>query len=168
MARPLRVFDGSFGRLQLIEVSAGDAPQSSQNPQIVIKQEGADFDVVVDGKPFRMTRDSVLFLHYASIGGRQYATQTYTLDRRSGRFEVCDYTGGSDQPVASYSGRPRTPLRPSSASMARPATVGGSTSGIVTKGRTRALRARGPRASAHASGTPSTSDTAAEIGRAHV
>lgn len=47
-----------------------------------------------------MTRDSVLFLHYATIGGRQYATQTYTLDRRSGRFEVCDFTGGSDQPVA--------------------------------------------------------------------
>ena len=47
-----------------------------------------------------MTRDSVLFLHYATIGGRQYATQTYTLDRRSGRFEVCDYPGGADQPVA--------------------------------------------------------------------
>ena len=47
-----------------------------------------------------MTRESVLFLHYATIGERQYATQTYTLDRRSGRFEVCDFTGGSDQPVA--------------------------------------------------------------------
>ena len=47
-----------------------------------------------------MTRESVLFLHYTTIGGRQYATQTYTLDRRSGRFEVCDFTGGSDQPVA--------------------------------------------------------------------
>ena len=47
-----------------------------------------------------MTRESVLFLHYTSINGRQYATQTYTLDRRSGRFEVCDFTGGSDQPVA--------------------------------------------------------------------
>lgn len=47
-----------------------------------------------------MTRDSVLFLHYATIDGRQYATQTYTLDRRSGRFEVCDFTAGNDQPVA--------------------------------------------------------------------
>lgn len=47
-----------------------------------------------------VTRDSVLFLHYTTIGERQYATQTYTLDRRSGRLEVCDFTGGSDQPVA--------------------------------------------------------------------
>ena len=46
------------------------------------------------------TRESVLFLHYTTINGRQYATQTYTLDRRSGRLEVCDFTAGSDQPVA--------------------------------------------------------------------
>ena len=47
-----------------------------------------------------VTAERVLFLHATTINGRQYATQTYTLDRRSGRFEVCDYTGGSDQPVA--------------------------------------------------------------------
>ena len=61
------------------------------------------------------TRDSVLFLHYATIDGRQYATQTYTLDRRSGRFEVCDFTGGSDQPVACdarWQCRPAAPPTP--------------------------------------------------------
>lgn len=63
MARSLRVFDGSFGRLQLVEVSAGDAPQSSPAPQIVIKQEGADLDLHVDGQPLRLTRDHLLFLH---------------------------------------------------------------------------------------------------------
>ncbi len=47
-----------------------------------------------------MTRETVLFLHYTTIGGRQYATQTYSFDRRGGRLEVCDFTGGSDQPVA--------------------------------------------------------------------
>jgi AraC-like DNA-binding protein len=62
MARPIRVFDGSFGRLQLIEAVAGDAPQSSPVPQIVVKQEGADLDLKVDGAPLRLTRDSLLFL----------------------------------------------------------------------------------------------------------
>jgi AraC family transcriptional regulator len=62
MARPIRVFDGSFGRLQLIEAAAGDPPQSSPVPQIVVKQEGADFDLLVDGAPLRLTRESLLFL----------------------------------------------------------------------------------------------------------
>jgi len=62
MARPIRVFDGSFGRLQLIEVVAGDPPQTSPVPQIVVKQEGADLDLRVDGEPLRLTRESLLFL----------------------------------------------------------------------------------------------------------
>ena len=39
MARPIRVFDGSFGRLQLVEAAAGDPAQSSPVPQIMVKQE---------------------------------------------------------------------------------------------------------------------------------
>ncbi|MFY9314330.1 MAG: AraC family transcriptional regulator [Burkholderiales bacterium] len=62
MARPIRVFDGSFGRLQLIEVAAGDSPQTSAVPQIVVKQEGADFDLRVEGELLRLTRESLLFL----------------------------------------------------------------------------------------------------------
>jgi AraC-like DNA-binding protein len=62
MSRPIRVFDGSFGRLQLIEASAGDAPQTSPAAQIVIKQDGADLDVRVDGALLRLTREHLLFL----------------------------------------------------------------------------------------------------------
>jgi AraC-like DNA-binding protein len=62
MARPIRVFDGSFGRLQLVEVAAGDPPQTSAVPQIVVKQEGADLDLRVDGELLRLTRESLLFL----------------------------------------------------------------------------------------------------------
>ena len=62
MARPIRVFDGSFGRLQLIEAVAGDPPQTSPVPQIVVKQAGADLDLRVDGVPLRLTRESLLFL----------------------------------------------------------------------------------------------------------
>ena len=63
MARAIRIFDGSFGRLQLVETAAGEAPQPIVAPQIVILQEGADLDVVVDGAPLRLTRDDLLFLN---------------------------------------------------------------------------------------------------------
>jgi AraC family transcriptional regulator len=63
MARPIRVFDGSFGRLQLIEAVAGEAPQTTVVPQIVVKQEGADLDFQIDGAPLRLTRENLLFFN---------------------------------------------------------------------------------------------------------
>jgi AraC family transcriptional regulator len=63
MARSIRIFDGSFGRLQLIETAAGEAPQSTATPQILIMQEGVELDVLVDGEELRLTRDNLLFLN---------------------------------------------------------------------------------------------------------
>ena len=63
MARPIRVFDGSFGRLQLIEAAAGDPEQSSAVPQVVVKQEGAELDYRVDDEILRLTRDKLLFIN---------------------------------------------------------------------------------------------------------
>jgi len=63
MARPIRVFDGSFGRLQLIETAAGEAPQTTVAPQIVFKQDGADLDFLVDGQAERLTRGKLLFFN---------------------------------------------------------------------------------------------------------
>ena len=63
MARPIRVFDGGFGRLQLVEAAAGEAPQTGALPQIVVKHEGADLDMLVDGEKFRLTRSKLLFLN---------------------------------------------------------------------------------------------------------
>jgi len=63
MSRPIRVFDGSFGRLQLLEAGAGEAPQVGSVPQVVVKQDGADLDVQVDGETCRLTRDTLLFLN---------------------------------------------------------------------------------------------------------
>src|SRR3990172_233997 len=63
MARPIRVFDGIFGRLQLVEVAAGAAPQTGTAPQIVAKQSGADVDFLVDGESLRLTRDNLLFFN---------------------------------------------------------------------------------------------------------
>ena len=63
MARPIRVFDGIFGRLQLIETATGEAPESTAAPQILILQEGADLNVLVDGVAQRLTRDNLLLLN---------------------------------------------------------------------------------------------------------
>ena len=65
MARPIRVFDGSFGRLQLVEAAAGETPHAVPVPQIVVKQDGADLDLRVDGSEnlLRLTRDNLLFLN---------------------------------------------------------------------------------------------------------
>jgi AraC family transcriptional regulator len=63
MARPIRVFDGSFGRLQLIEAAAGDALQTTVTPRIVVKHEGADLKFQVDGESLHLTRDKLLFFN---------------------------------------------------------------------------------------------------------
>ena len=63
MARPIRVFDGSFGRLQLIEAATGEAPHAAVAPQIVIKHEGADVDFQIDGQSQRLTRNNLLFFN---------------------------------------------------------------------------------------------------------
>jgi hypothetical protein len=43
-----------------------------------------------------ITPSEVLFAHAAFASGRQYLTQLYTLDRRTGAFEMCDYGGDSE------------------------------------------------------------------------
>ena len=71
---------------------------------------------------------------------------------------------GSSRPVASCSGPPTTPRRPSANSSAAPPTTGGSTMGSVTSARTAERPGNGDRASTHASGTPTTAaSTAAAI-----
>jgi len=66
MARPIRVFDGSFGRLQLVEAAAGDARRVSAAPRVMIMRAGANLDVRVDGAALRLTRGNLLFLNPGS------------------------------------------------------------------------------------------------------
>ena len=74
MSRILRVFDGSFGRLQLLESGAGESLPAVASPQIVLKLDGADvvlnFGPVADEGatpaepgPARLTRDTLAFLN---------------------------------------------------------------------------------------------------------
>ncbi len=43
-----------------------------------------------------ITGNEVLFAHAAFASGRQYLTQLYTLNLRTGAFEMCDYGGDSE------------------------------------------------------------------------
>jgi len=63
MARSIRIFEGSFGRLQLVETGAHETPQPTATPQILILQEGAALEVLVDGDAQWLTRDNLLFLN---------------------------------------------------------------------------------------------------------
>jgi AraC-like DNA-binding protein len=73
MVRPIRVFDGSFGRLQLVEVTAGDPPQANAAPMVVIKQDGADLDMRADGMPLRLTREHLLFIQQGASLQAEFA-----------------------------------------------------------------------------------------------
>ena len=91
MARPIRVFDGSFGRLQLSEAGAGEAIQTSEAPQIVVKQEGADFDFRVDGEALRLTREAVLFINpgASTQAGLEPGTAAQLLSFQASRDWLC-------------------------------------------------------------------------------
>ena len=78
MTRPIRVFDGSFGRLQLIEAVAGGPAQTSPVPQIVVKQDGADLDLRVDGEVLRLTRGSLIFLSAGASSEAVFAGSSET------------------------------------------------------------------------------------------
>ena len=43
-----------------------------------------------------ITPNEVLFAHTAFTGGHPHVTQLYSLDRRTGAFEMCDYAGDSE------------------------------------------------------------------------
>jgi AraC family transcriptional regulator len=67
MGDSLRVFDGRFGRLQLLEAAAGESPRASDAPQVVIKHAGADLEYRVDGQGLRLSRDEILFINPGAL-----------------------------------------------------------------------------------------------------
>jgi len=106
MARALRIFDGRFGRLHLIEAETGETPQSAATPQILIMQEGAALDVLVDGEPHSLTRDNLLFVNPGST--------SQTLRAAEGQAQLfafqasVEWLRGSFPAVFDAGGRPFT------------------------------------------------------------
>ena len=63
MARPIRVFDGSFGRLQLVEAGPGDGAPATPAAQVLIRQDGAELRVRVGGETYRLAADQILLVN---------------------------------------------------------------------------------------------------------
>lgn len=67
MSQPIRVFDGRFGRLKLIEVKTGLTVSESAEPQVLYKLDGADLVLEDAGTAApqlpALTRDQILFFN---------------------------------------------------------------------------------------------------------
>ena len=109
MARPIRVFDGIFGRLQLIEAAA-DPAQAAGAPRIVVKHTGGDIAFAVDGEALPLTRENVLFLNPGVVcetrpaaGGppAQLVVFEASSDWLRGRFPAVFESGVRPFPAAS-------------------------------------------------------------------
>ncbi len=61
MSKPIRLFEGRFGRLVLAEASAAGTPQAQAEPLILLKVDGADTVVSIGGTPQSLTREDALF-----------------------------------------------------------------------------------------------------------
>ena len=59
MIQSIRVFDGRFGRLKLIEVKTGLAVAESAEPQVLYKLHGADLTVA----GMNLAREQILFFN---------------------------------------------------------------------------------------------------------
>jgi AraC-like DNA-binding protein len=63
MLKPLRIFEGRFGRVLLADASARGEPQSLDEPLILLKHDGADCVISVGGAAQPLTREEVLFVN---------------------------------------------------------------------------------------------------------
>jgi AraC family transcriptional regulator len=73
MARPIRVFDGIFGRLQLMEPAGGEALPQAAGPQIIAKQDGPEITVRIGSESLQLTRETLLFINPGAGGETLFA-----------------------------------------------------------------------------------------------
>jgi len=65
MRKPIRIFEGRFGRVVLAEASAPGESQALAEPLILIKHDGADSMASIGGVPLPLTREDTLFANPA-------------------------------------------------------------------------------------------------------
>jgi AraC-like DNA-binding protein len=63
MLKPMRVFEGRFGRVFLADASAPGDAQSLAEPLILLKHDGADCVVAIGGAAQPLTREDALFVN---------------------------------------------------------------------------------------------------------
>lgn len=67
MNRPIRVIDGRFGRLILLEVGAPGTPHAHPEPTILLKHDGADTEYLIGNEPVPLTRGDIAFVNAQEI-----------------------------------------------------------------------------------------------------
>ena len=105
MSRPLRIFEGRFGRLVLAEAAAPGATQLQAEPLILLKVDGADSVVSIGGAEQPLAREDALFANpgestqtLGSAGGapaRVIAFQPSTDWLRAGFPAAFEEAGGA-------------------------------------------------------------------------
>mgnify|MGYP003407765225 CR=1 FL=1 len=60
MAKPIRIFEGRFGRVVLADASAPGEPQTLSEPLIFLKHDGADSMFSIGSAPQPLTREDAL------------------------------------------------------------------------------------------------------------
>jgi len=71
MPKPLRIFEGRFGRIVLADASVPGEPQSLAEPLILLKHDGADCVVSIGGEAQPLTRDDALFANANEVSHLQ-------------------------------------------------------------------------------------------------
>jgi AraC-like DNA-binding protein len=65
MAKPIRIFEGRFGRVVLADASVPGESQAHAEPLILLKHDGADSTFSIAGAPHPLTREDALFANPA-------------------------------------------------------------------------------------------------------
>ena len=76
MSRPLRIFEGRFGRLILAEVPEFFGAGENTAPVLLFKHQGADCTLRVGGVPVPLTRDDVIFVEPLEVHAGEGAPGT--------------------------------------------------------------------------------------------
>jgi AraC family transcriptional regulator len=63
MLRPVRVFEGRFGRVMLVEAVASGEAHAHAEPHIFVKYDGGDADYLIGDQRVSLTREDILFLN---------------------------------------------------------------------------------------------------------
>jgi AraC-like DNA-binding protein len=63
MARVIRVFDGRYGRLQLLDAAGDESLNPAAEPQIVVRHSAGESVVIVENARIALSREKILFLN---------------------------------------------------------------------------------------------------------
>lgn len=63
MSKPLRIFEGRFGRLVLVDAAVAGEPRTLADPLLLLKVDGADATLSVAGEAQPLTREEIVFVN---------------------------------------------------------------------------------------------------------